>query len=301
MVKISPSQLAAAFGVCRSITRSQAKNFYYAFLVLPRRKRDALCAVYAFMRHADDLSDDLSLPAEQKRARLDAWLRAFQEVASGEATDEPILMALADTKQRYKIPAELLEKLIHGTRMDVAEVAAGRKVGPIVLYRTFDQLYQYCYHVASVVGLVCIRIFGYRDARAELLAERTGIAFQLTNIIRDVKEDAAMGRVYLPGDDLMQYGLKPEHLRQETDPSYLRPLLKFEADRAREYYKSGDELITMLDAESRPAMWVLLEIYRQLLEKIAKNDYQVFGKKIRLTTREKLKILGQGCIRRLKE
>lgn len=291
-------QLSAAYAVCRSITRASAKNFYYAFIALPRRKRDALCAVYAFMRHADDLSDDLGLSDDEKRQRLGAWLEGFHRVSFGRTTDDPVLLALADTQQRFKIPPQLLEKLVFGTSMDVRLEAAEPGTPPTVPYVTFQDLYKYCYHVASVVGLVCIRIFGYRNPQAEELAEKTGIAFQLTNIIRDVKEDAQMGRIYLPQDDLQAFGLTPENFVGQVNAESFKPLLKLEADRAREYYKSGYELIPLLDVDARAAMWVLVEIYSRLLEKIAKADYNVFRGKIRLTTPEKLKVLGKGLFRR---
>ena len=197
----SPLQLRAAYSVCRHIARSAAKNFYYGFLVLPGEKRDAICAVYAFMRRADDISDDASLSLELRRQKLTNWIDALRSVIAGSTTDDPVLMALADSQKRFNIPLELLEKLVQGTTMDVAQGDTR------VQYETFDQLYDYCYHVASVVGLVCIRIFGYRDPRAEKLAERTGVAFQLTNILRDVKEDWLMGRVYLPQADLAQFGI----------------------------------------------------------------------------------------------
>ncbi len=204
-----PLQLRAAYGVCRHIARSAAKNFYYGFLVLPMRKRNALSAVYAFMRHADDISDDPTVPAEQRREKLDAWMNALRRVVDGERTDDPVLFALADSQKTFKIPLELLEKLVHGTAMDVPASLAEKSApgAPQLQYETFDQLYDYCYHVASVVGLVCIRIFGYRDPRAEKLAEETGVAFQLTNILRDVKEDAGMGRVYLPREDFARFGI----------------------------------------------------------------------------------------------
>ena len=291
-------QLSAAYAVCRSITRASAKNFYYAFVALPRRKRDALCAVYAFMRHADDISDDPEVSDEDKRQRLGAWLEGFHRVNFGRATDDPVLLALADTQQRFKIPVQLLERLVYGTSMDVRVEPVSAGEPPAVPYTTFKDLYQYCYHVASVVGLVCIRIFGYRNPQAEELAEKTGIAFQLTNIIRDVKEDAKMGRIYLPQDDLQAFGLTPEHFVGQVNPDNFKPLLKLEADRAREYYKSGYELIPLLDADARAAMWVLVEIYSRLLEKIAKADYNVFTGKVRLTTAEKLKVLGKGFFRR---
>jgi phytoene synthase len=153
--------------------------------------------------------------------------------------------------------------------------------------------------VASVVGLVCIRIFGYRDPAAEPLAEKCGLAFQLTNIIRDVKEDAAMGRVYLPQEDLAKFGVSADELLSTADPARFRPLLALEADRAREYYRAGDELIPFVDEDSQPALWVLITIYRRLLEKIAQANYDVFGGKITLTVREKLAVLARGFAKRL--
>ena len=223
-----PLQLRAAYGVCRHIARSAAKNFYYGFLVLPAPKRNALSAVYAFMRHADDISDDPSIPAQQRREKLDEWMNALRRVIAGEPTDDPVLFALADSQKLYNIPLELLEKLVHGTAMDVPQQGVAPKAAPgadpaQLQYDTFDQLYDYCYHVASVVGLICIRIFGYRDPRAEKLAEQTGVAFQLTNIIRDVKEDAEMGRVYLPREDMARFGVEAAALTNGTAADVVAP------------------------------------------------------------------------------
>lgn len=301
VAKTAPIQLNAAYAVCRSITRASAKNFYYGFLVLPRRKRDALCAVYAFMRQADDISDDPKLSDAEKRLKLEAWMEAFHAIDSGKPTDDPVLLALSDAKRRFKIPAHLLEKLVYGTSMDLQDENATQATPgqPVVMYRSFQDLYQYCYHVASVVGLVCICIFGYQHPRAEKLAERTGIAFQLTNIIRDVKEDAAMGRVYLPAEDLKQFKVSASDLTGAPDMQLMKPLLMLEADRARDFYKSGIELLNYIDEDSRPALWTLVTIYSRLLEKIAKQDYNVFGEKVRLTTGEKLKVLAKGFAKRL--
>ena len=297
-----PLQLRASYSVCRHIARSAAKNFYYGFLVLPRHKRNALSAVYAFMRRADDISDDISIPSQQRREKLDEWLNQLRRVAAGERTDDPVLFALADAQKRYNIPLDLLEKLVHGTEMDLPEAGATAKPAPGALpqlqYETFDQLYDYCYHVASVVGLVCIRIFGYRDPRAEELAEHTGVAFQLTNIIRDVKEDAEMGRVYLPREDLASFGLSAQALCNGSAATSLRPVLAFEAQRARQYYRDAEELLPLVDEESQPALWALVEIYRRLLEKIAARNYDVFSEKVRLSTAEKLAVLGKGFLRR---
>jgi phytoene synthase len=150
-----------------------------------------------------------------------------------------------------------------------------------------------------VVGLVCIRIFGYRDPAAEALAENLGLAFQLTNIIRDIQEDAAMGRIYLPAEDLARFEIAPAEFREREIPERLRWLLAAEADRAREYYSSARELIHLIDEDSQPALWVLATIYRRLLEKISDRKYDVFGKKISLTVREKVTILGKGLVKRL--
>jgi phytoene synthase len=305
------SQLAIAYSVCRSITRSAARNFYYAFLVLPQPKRQALCAVYAFMRRCDDIADDASLPLHERRQKLDAWLDAFHRAQSGQPTDDAVLLALTDARRRYNIPGELLDQLAYGTAMDVQEqvdpetragapsTSAQGRSAPHVQYKTFEDLRLYCYRVASVVGLVCIRVFGYRDVAAEPLAERCGLAFQLTNIIRDVKEDAAMGRIYLPEEDLVRFDVSPSELRPATDSNRLRLLLAMEADRAREYYRSGEELIPLVDEDSQPALWVLVSIYRRLLEKIAGRQYDVFRGKITLTAREKIALLGKGFLKRL--
>jgi 15-cis-phytoene synthase len=302
------SQLAVAYSVCRSITRSAAKNFYYAFLVLPRAKRQALCAVYAFMRRCDDIADDESLSQYDRRQKLTAWLDAFRRAQSGHPSDEPVLLALTDAQRRYSIRLGLLDQLAYGTAMDV-EGGPGTNESPReeasapldlnVHYRTFDDLYQYCYRVASVVGLVCIHVFGYRDPAAEPLAERLGIAFQLTNIIRDVKEDASMGRVYLPEEDLDKFGISLSALRSAVDPALFRPLLAMEADRAREYYRAGEELIPLIEEDSQPALWVLMTIYQRLLDKIALGEYDVFSQKVSLTVREKLGILAKGFLKRL--
>ncbi|MGH9536287.1 MAG: phytoene/squalene synthase family protein, partial [Terriglobales bacterium] len=269
---------------------------------LPPAKRQALCAVYAFMRRCDDISDEGKLLPFERRQKLEAWLDAFHRAQSGQPTDDPVLLALADTQRRFKIPTELLDQLAYGTGMDIQEDAsldpAGAE-GLQVLYRTFGDLRVYCYRVASVVGLVCIRIFGYRDATAEPLAENLGLAFQLTNIIRDVKEDAAMGRIYLPAEDLARFKIEASELHQNSIPERLRWLLAAEADRAREYYGAAPDLIPLIDEDSQPALWVLVSIYRRLLEKIADRKYDVFAKKINLTAREKIFILGKGLLKRL--
>src|SRR4030088_57725 len=296
------SQLDMAYSVCRSIARSAAKNFYYGFVVLPRRKRNALSAVYAFMRRCDDITDDNTLSSFDRHNKLAEWLDKVHRALAAQPTDDPVLLALTDAQRTYQIPIGLLDQLAYGTAADLdypqPEPSAGAEL--VARYQTFEELRQYCYGVASVVGLVCIKIFGYRDPAAEPLAERCGLAFQLTNIIRDVKEDIAVGRVYFPQEDLAQCGLSAADLAApNVDVARIRPLLAIEAERARDCYRAGDELILLVNEDSQPALWVLITIYRRLLEKIASNQYDVFSERVRLTVREKLTVLGKGMLKRL--
>ncbi len=296
------SQLEMAYSVCRHIARSAAKNFYYGFVVLPRHKRNALSAVYAFMRRCDDIADDNTLSREDRHNKLAEWLDKVHRALAAQPTDDPLLLALTDAQRRYQIPIGLLDQLAFGTAadLDYDEPESAGKTALAARYQNFDELRQYCYGVASVVGLVCIRIFGYRDPAAEPLAERCGLAFQLTNIIRDVKEDVGNGRIYFPQEDLAQFGLTANDLAAvNIDVSRIRPLLVLEAERARECYRAGDELIPLVSEDSQPALWVLITIYRRLLEKIAAKQYDVFSERVALTVREKLVILGKGFVQRL--
>ena len=296
-------QLSHAYAVCRGISRRAAKNFYYGFMVLPSEKRNALSAVYAFMRHADDISDEPGVDPQIKRQKLTEWLDSAKTVFSGKATDDPVLMALGDAQKRFKIPPELFEKLVYGTSLDLDMPPASAEA-PAILCETFEDLKQYCYYVASVVGLVCIKIFGYQDTKAEFLAEDCGLAFQLTNIIRDIKEDASMGRIYIPAEDLVRSNLTAANFASSTlqDPAQvqqLRPTLEYEADRARKYYESAKWLMELIDEDSRAALWVLVEIYSRLLKKIADRNYDVLTERVRLTLPEKLKVLSRGFLLRI--
>jgi len=296
------SQLDMAYSVCRSIARSAAKNFYYGFLVLPRRKRNALSAVYSFMRRCDDIADDNSLSRYDRHNKLADWLDKVHRALAAYPTDDPVLLALTDAQRAYQIPIGLLDQLAFGTAadLDFGQPDASGGAPLAARYRTFEELREYCYGVASVVGLVCIKIFGYRDPAAEPLAERCGLAFQLTNIIRDVKEDAAMGRVYFPQEDLAQCGLSAADLAApRIDVARIRPLLAMEADRARECYRAGEELIPLVNEDSQPALWVLITIYQRLLEKMASNQYDVFSQRVQLTVPEKVTVLGKGILKRL--
>ncbi len=289
-------EIAAAYAACEAIAKREAKNFYYSFRVLPRAKRDAMCAIYAFMRRADDLSDDETFSIEVRRVMMDEWIAAWRR-STLEDTD-PVFVAVRDTQGRFGISDDLLEQLVQGTTMDLYPDETDD--GEIRGYADFDALYRYCYLVASVVGLVCIRIFGYSDPRAEKFAEETGIAFQLTNILRDVKEDAERGRCYLPLDLMAGYGLTFDRLQVlssgelpvENDRQMLRAL----GEKAEVYYGSAQQLLPLIDRDSRAALWVLVTIYRRLLERIIAADYDVFSERASVPTAEKLTILAQGVL-----
>jgi phytoene synthase len=284
-----------AYAVCETIARREAKNFYYAFRALPKAKRAAVCAVYAFMRHADDLADDEQLSREQRLLQSQQWLSKWHRAAAGESIDNPVFIALRDTQQKFGISIELLDQLVQGTMLDLTAPTAATEMAT---YQTFEELYRYCYLVASVVGLVCIRIFGYTDPRAEGLAEQTGIAFQLTNILRDVREDAERGRIYLPLDDLERFQLTAEQIASIRGDRKLtrdeHALMEMEAGRARQYYLAAESLLPIIAPDSRAALWVLVTIYRRLLERIESQQYQVFAAKVKVPTAEKLGILARG-------
>lgn len=286
-----------AYAVCRSIARREAKNFYYAFIALPTTRRNAICSVYAFMRRADDLADDESFSVAERRMHLDEWLGRWRAVCAGSATEDPVFLAVRDATKRFAIPLSLLDELVAGVTMDLDRGEGGGTD----TYATFADLYRYCYLVASVVGLVCIRIFGYKDERAEKFAEETGIAFQLTNILRDVAEDAGRNRLYLPLDDLAAHGVSVESLLHraagEPPTANERALLKSIADRAEYYYRSAEALLPFIDRESRPALQVLVAVYHALLKRIERADYDVFSRRAAVPLRTKLAILAVGLTR----
>jgi phytoene synthase len=289
--------LDKAYAVCEAIAKSKAKNFYYAFVALPVPRRNAICAIYAFMRRADDLADDEILPREERLRHLEEWLTAWRNVCQGADTADPVFLAVRDATQRFAIPLSLLDELIAGIKMDLQPAASDTPE----TYATFADLYGYCYRVASVVGLVCIRIFGYQDRSAEKLAEETGVAFQLTNILRDVAEDAGRNRVYLPLEDLKAHGVSLDSLLHRASgappTANERALLADIGRRAEGYYRSARMLLPLIDRESRPAMWVLVSIYHRLLKRIRRADYDVFSRRASLPLAQKLGILAVGQAR----
>ena len=305
-------ELAQAYTYCRAVAKREAKNFYWSFRVLPAHKSDAMCAVYAFMRKADDLADDESMTLDARRVAMAAWTASWRASRTCRTT-EPLFLALNDTQQRFLIPDELLEELVAGTTMDLQEQPQATCALEVMedderprllhVYETQEALEQYCYLVASVVGLVCIRIFGYTDPRAEVLAIDTGKAFQLTNIFRDVKEDAERGRVYLPLTLLEEFGMTPSRLWSVTRGSApaareLAMLTSF-SQRAEMLYRSAGELLPLLDRDARPAMRVLVAIYHRLLRRAERAGGRVFHERVSVPTVVKLAILGRGVFHAL--
>jgi phytoene synthase len=269
--------LDASYQHCRQLTQKTAKNFYYSFIVMPAAKKQAMCAIYAFMRRSDDIADDAASPAIALDG-LRRWRQEVQKAFNNEPVTDPILPALVDTVRRYRIPEKCFFELLDGTEMDQS----------ITRYETFDALYRYCYRVASCVGLVVLPVFGYKDEKALLPAEACGIAFQLTNILRDVKEDAGRGRIYLPGEDLRRFGVTEDDImNSRLTPGFVE-LMKFESARARDYYRQAEPLLGMISADSRGTLAVMMGIYGGILDKIEQNHYNVFDRRLGLSTMEKL-------------
>ena len=276
---MSPA-VAASYQHCRRVARTRARNFYYSFLLLSRAQKDAMCAIYAFMRFCDDLSDeDGATPAAIER-----WRAELDQALAGRLPANPLWPAFHDAVSRYRIPPVYFHQMIEGVGSDLES----RRIA------TFDELYQYCYKVASVVGLTIVHIFGFESPRALELAGKCGIAFQLTNILRDVREDADRGRVYLPAEDLARFGVDPARL--EHDDRFVA-LMRFEAARARRYYDESWPLLDLVQRRSRPSLWALMRIYSRLLERIERSNYDVLRRRISLPVWEKLSIVGRALAR----
>jgi len=266
--------LAESYDYCSKIARSRAKNFYYSFVLLSREQKNAMCAIYAFMRYCDDLSDE---PGAEASA-IERWRDDLRRALEGEMKSaSPLWPAFVDTVRRYKIPHEYFYEMIDGVMSDMQP----RRIVQ------FEELYKYCYQVASVVGLTITHVFGFDSAEALPLAEKCGIAFQLTNILRDVREDAGLGRVYLPEEDLQRFGVSVEDLRQGRKTEEFARMMDFEAARARRYYDESRPLLELVHRESRSSLWALITIYSNLLERIRQSNYDVLDRRIRLSTFEK--------------
>jgi phytoene synthase len=262
---------------CRSVAKKRAKNFYYSFVLLSPEKKNAMCAMYAFMRYCDDLSDE---PGASRTA-MDRWREALTEALAGRPDSGPIWPAFLDAVTHYRIPHEYFYEMIEGVASDLE----------VQLIHTFDELYRYCYRVASVVGLTTIHIFGFDSPAALPLAEKCGIAFQLTNILRDIREDTGLGRVYIPSEDLERFGVGLEDLKQSRRTEAFHHLMDFEIARARNYYMESAPLIDLIHEDSRASLRALIAIYDGLLERIAESPSDVLMRRISLSTFEKVWIV----------
>jgi phytoene synthase len=272
--------LDVSYTHCRAVAKSRAKNFYYSFVLLDDERRNAMCAVYAFMRYCDDLSDE---PGATRTA-MDRWREALTEALAGRPDSSPVWPAFLDTVAKFSIPHQYFFDMIDG-------VASDLEPHPV---HTFEELYRYCYRVASVVGLTTIHIFGFTSPEAPALAEKCGIAFQLTNILRDVLEDAQLGRTYLPSEDLERFGVALEDLREGRLTERFGNLMEFEIARARRYYDESLPLIAMIQPKAQASLWALITIYSSLLDRIAESPYDVLRRRISLSTLEKAMIVARA-------
>jgi squalene synthase HpnC len=294
------AEIGASYSHCHQIARRAHSNFYPAFFLLPRVKRDGIVALYAFMRLIDDVSDEGADVAAKQRG-LARWRAALDEAVTGQSQafdgnaarslqggglygEREVLPALVDTMERFRMPARYLHDLISGAEMDLT----------IQEYPTIERLKEYCYRVAGTVGLTCTHIFGFSDPKALDLAEKLGLAFQLTNIIRDVREDFSSGRVYLPEEDLVRYGVAEQDLGRGEATLGVRELLRFEADRAWKLYEEGAQLLGLIEEDSRGTLWLLVHTYSALLARIESADFAVFGERVKLSKPEKMMLIAKA-------
>jgi phytoene synthase len=279
------ASLATSYAFCRQTVRQSRSSFAPSFLLLPRAKRLAMEALYAFMRHTDDLADNPS-PASQRREALCRWRVALDAALLGQADEamslpgSPLLPALADTVHSFQIPKEHLHAVIDGVEMDLERPA----------YKTFEQLAEYCRCVASAVGLACIYVWGFRDDAAFRPAHQCGVAFQLTNILRDLKEDAQQGRVYLPEEDLRACGYSADDLVQGVADERFDRLMALELNRAEQLYREGAELSHYLEPDGRRIFGMMATVYHRLLAEIRRRQHEVLQTRIGLSSWQKLTI-----------
>lgn len=278
-MKTRTFSLAESYRWSADLTRRTARNFIYSFQVLPRQQRRAMDTLYAFMRVTDDLSDEDGELSAKERA-LDEWSEQLHAMTRS-VYAHPVHPALHDAVLRFGIPVRYLELVIEGVRQDLKPVRLAN----------FEELYAYCYRVASVVGLCCIEIWGYTDPQAREYAEASGVAFQLTNILRDLKEDFGRDRVYLPREEWERFASPPEGWANERLGEAFQSLMRFQAERAHHYYDQGERLLPLLRPPGRAVFRVMLGIYRGLLREIERKKFDVFGERVRLSQWKKLSML----------
>ena len=270
------TELELAYQECRAITRREAKNFYYAFLTLPAARRQAIYVAYAFCRHCDD-SVDAERSTQEKLALLSDLRERLEQMYRGHAT-EPVSLALADVVERYDIPQEYFQDVLSGVESDLVKTR----------YQNFEELRRYCYQVASAVGLISLQIFGYKDGNAKAHAIDLGLAMQLTNIVRDVREDLEFDRIYLPQDEMARFRYSEAALKTGEVNESFTALMRFQAQRARSYFQSGFQLLPYLSTRSRACPAVLGQLYSKLLDRIEMADYDVLHHRIGLSRVDKL-------------
>lgn len=276
---IVDSDLHLAYKECGRITKKEAANFYYAFLTLPKNRRRAIYAVYAFCRYCDDAVDDQS-SMDSKLESLDLLREKLGLSYAGQAVD-PIFLCLGDVAKQFEIPQEYFEDVLLGVESDLVKNR----------YQNFEELKQYCYKVASVVGLICIQIFGYREDIAKTYAIDLGLAMQLTNILRDIQEDLLMDRIYLPKEETDRFNYSEEDLRSGLVNDQFKELMIFQTNRARKYFERGFLLSSYLSIRSRACPIALGGMYRTILERIERSNFDIFHNRITLTTAEKIRIM----------
>ena len=278
-VTCAPSvSLDRSYAFCRRIARSRARNFYYSFVLLRPEQKNAMCAVYAFMRFCDDISEGEGASI----AAIEEWRAQLNSALEGRYSDHAVWPAFHDAVKRYRIPHHYFHDMIDGVSSDVQ----ARRI------QTFGELYRYCYQVASVAGLTTIHIFGFDSNDALALAEKCGIAFQLTNVLRDIREDAGNQRVYIPAEDIQRFHAD----LQRYDARFIE-LMRFESERARSYYAESRPLINMVHKRSRPSLWALIEIYSRLLDRIERSNFDVLSRRIRVPAWEKMAIVAQASMK----
>jgi phytoene synthase len=276
---ISTLKTAEAYAEVQRLTRRRARNFAYGIMVLPREKRRGIAAIYAFARRVDDIADG-DLPSDEKRAQLEALDAALD----GTTGEDAMFIALADARERFPIPAGALHALVAGGLQDLEQTR----------YAHFDELRDYCTKVAGAVGVACVAVYGSNDVRR---AETLGIALQLINIIRDVREDWELGRVYLPQDELASFGVTEDDIAAGVPTPAWRALMTFQAERARSFLRDGLGLLSTLDTRSALCVSTFAGLYRATLERIEARDFDVFAGPPHLSALTKLRIVGEGLRR----
>jgi phytoene synthase len=306
--------LADSYACCQKLARRTAKNFYYSFTGLPPDQFQAMCVLYSYMRLCDDVGDDESVPLDIRATRLADWATATRSALNdGQSPDHDfgtgrtefrlVFPALIDMTSRYEIPTHCFLDVINGVRMDL-EAAVAKQASPEnnaelrCQFETFDELTEYCYHVAGVVGVCCIHIWGFNDDTALKSAADCGLAFQLTNILRDLGEDADNGRVYLPAEDLSRFGMTPADISNRVMDDRFYKLMAFQVEQAEFYYAKADDLFRWLEPPGRPILKAMLKIYGGLLKEISKRNFDVYTRRVSLPTWRKLLISADAAFNR---